>query len=151
MSNSETTKKYGLVVIIAVIVFGGYYNYYQTTQPVPPTELQVYVDVGNREFIEEYVAPIMLEEHNVLLFVEGATASENLAKVVAEKDNPVASVVQSGIQAFYQARAIGLVQEISMEDVPYIEDYPDSVRDPNNEYIPVTTNFFGMFYHSEVF
>jgi putative spermidine/putrescine transport system substrate-binding protein len=145
------TRTYVLILLILVCAIGGGYYYYEITKPKPPTELQVLVDVGDRAYIEKYVTPVMLEKYNIALFVEGGTAAQNLAKILAQKDHPVISVCQAGYQSFIQAKSLGLLQVIPPEKIPNLKDYPASLKDPDNLCIENNNSFYGMFYNSKVF
>jgi len=139
-----------LLVIVVAAIGGGYY-YYTITRPKPPTEMQIWVAIGLRELFEKNVAPKMLEQYNVKLIIEEGLSAENLAKLVAEKDNPITDFFMMDEGPFKQAKALGLCQKITEADVPNLKDIPDKFRDPNELGAPTIVGFFGLFYDYDVF
>ena len=139
-----------LLVIVVAAIGGGYY-YYTITRPKPPTEMQVWVAIGTRDLVEKHIAPIMLEEYNAKLIIEEALSAENLAKLVAEKDNPITDFFMMDEGPFKQAKALGLCHEVTEADAPNLRDVPDKFKDPDNLGAPTLLTFFGQFYDFDVF
>ena len=117
----------------------------------PFTEMQIWVGIGSRELFESYVVPLMLEEYNVGLIVEEGLSAENLAKLVAEKDNPVVDYYQMDEGPWKQAKAMGLCQKITEADVPNLKEIPDKFKDPDELGAPTTVTFHALWYDYAVF
>jgi len=139
-----------LLVIVVVAIGGGYY-YYTITRPKPPTEMQVWVAIGTRDTVEKYAAPLMLEQFNTKLIIEEGLSAENLAKLVAEKDNPITDFFMIDEGPFKQAKALGLCHKITEDDVANLRDIPDKFKDPDQLGAPTSVGFFGLWYDYEVF
>jgi len=152
-NNKALTQMQGiaLLVIVAIAAIGGGYYYYEMTKPKPPIELAIYAGVGDRALLEKVVAPIFLEKYNCKLLVLEALSAENLAKAIAEKNNPVASVVSMDEGPFLQAKALGLCSKVTEKEIPNLAKVPQKFRDPNQLGVSSGLWVFGMFYDSKTF
>jgi putative spermidine/putrescine transport system substrate-binding protein len=144
-------RTYIIIAIAIIVIAAGVYTYYNFLKPKPPTEMQVWVGIGSRELVEEVVKPIMLEEYNVELFIEEGLSAENLAKAVAEKDNPVADVFFMDEGPFKQAKELGLCHELTVDNVPNLNYIPQKFKDPDSLGAPVSISFHGLWYDYDVF
>jgi len=140
-----------LVLVVAVAVVGGGYYYYEATKPKPPVEMAVYAAVGERSLLEKVAAPVFLEKYNCKLLITEGLSAENLAKATAEKDNPVASVIQMDEGPFKQAKALGLCLKVTEKEIPTLAKIPKKFLDPDQLGVPNTLSLFGLWYDYKAF
>lgn len=140
-----------LVLIVAGVAIGGGYYLYELTRPKPPVEMAIYAAVGERALLEQVVAPLFLEKYNCKLLITEGLSAENLAKATAEKDNPVASIIQMDEGPFKQAKALGLCHKVTEKEIPNLAKMPKKFLDPDQLGVPSTLSLFGLWYDYKTF
>jgi len=140
-----------LVLVIAVAVVGGGYYYYEATKPKPPVEIAIYAAVGERVILEKVVVPLFLEKYNCKLLISEGLSAENLAKMTAEKDNPISSVIMMDEGPFKQAKALGLCQKVTEKEIPTLSKIPKEFLDPDQLGTINRLVTFGLWYDYKTF
>jgi len=118
--------------------------------------MQVYAGMWpqSREFIVEYIAPVLKEKWGIDLAVEEMGSKAMLEKVIIARDNPTVTICGWDMSIAVVATSMGLTAPIDVALAPNVEDLYDwGVHKVNDSIYALAPTLcgIGLLYNSEVF